>query len=255
MAKLTINYNNFDVEIALDVEQKTFDNDISVIDALRFLKGSFSNKDRFRTRFIDIMRTPSLDKRPEVAKEFNVDDVLDKMLDLYDEVEPFTYKESFEITDPEFQAKVFGSIDIGEMIKELGSKRIATEGIEVQRKQFSESGEFQGMASNNNIYEVHEVNGEKLGLEEMVYALKCWCTTTNEEHWLWIEDAFKDDPLAAVASTFRLPENLIPHVKELKRQGDILLVEMLDSAEGVEPSNDIVPLSSEQYFRLLTAES
>jgi len=63
---------------------------------------------------------------------------------------------------------------------------------------------------------------------------------------------YKDDPLAAIASTFRIAENLIPYIKELKRQGDILIVEL---TEEIEPKGNVVPLTSEQYFSLLTAES
>ena len=79
-----------------------------------------------------------------------------------------------------------------------------------------------------------------------------WCTTTNKEHWLWIEDEYKDSPLEAVASTFRIHENLIPHIKELKRQGDVLLVEM---QKDIEPEGEIIPLTSKQYFDLLTCQS
>ena len=70
-----------------------------------------------------------------------------------------------------------------------------------------------------NIYETYEVKGEKLKLRENVYALKVWCTSTDKEHWLWIDKKYKDNPLEAVASTFHIHENLIPHIKELKRQG------------------------------------
>jgi hypothetical protein len=69
---------------------------------------------------------------------------------------------------------------------------------------------------------------------------------------LWIEDQYKDSPLEAVASTFRIHENLIPHIKEIKRQGDILLVEL---NQDVEPQGNIVPLTAEQYFGFLTAQS
>jgi aromatic ring-opening dioxygenase LigB subunit len=69
---------------------------------------------------------------------------------------------------------------------------------------------------------------------------------------LWIEEQYKDNPLEAVASTFRLHENVIPHIKEIKRQGDILLLEM---NEDVKPEGNVVPLTAAQYFGLLTAQS
>ena len=97
------------------------------------------------------------------------------------------------------------------------------------------------------------MNGEKLGLTENVFAIRCWCTTTDKEHWLWIEEQYKNSPLEAVASTFRIHENLISNIKEIKRQGDVLLVEMLD--ENIKPEGNIVPLNATQYFSLLTAQS
>jgi hypothetical protein len=58
--------------------------------------------------------------------------------------------------------------------------------------------------------------------------------------------------LEAIASTFRIHENLIDNISELKRQGDILIVEL---KEEIDPSGEIVPLTAEQYFGLLTAQS
>ena len=53
-------------------------------------------------------------------------------------------------------------------------------------------------------------------------------------------------------NTFFVHENLIPFIKELKRQGDILLVEL---KQDVEPRGQMVSLSKDQYFELLTAQS
>ena len=138
------------------------------------------------------------------------------------------------------------------MIQELGNKRIATDGIKVKHKKFKPNGDSDGYVEYDNIYEVHEVNGEKLGINGHLYVLKCWCTSTNKEHWLWIDEQYKDKPLEAVASTFVIHKNLIPYIKELKRQGDILLVEM---KEDVEPEGELVSLTAEQYFDLLTCQS
>ena len=102
------------------------------------------------------------------------------------------------------------------------------------------------------MYETHEINGEKLGIEDKLYAVKCWCTSTNKEHWIWIDEKYKDDPLNAIASTFMVHENVIPHIKALKRQGDLLLLEM---EEDVKPEGEMVSLTKEQYFGLLVAQS
>ena len=50
---ITINYNNWNVELVLDVEKGTFYDNVPNGDVVRYLKGVFTNKERFKTRFID----------------------------------------------------------------------------------------------------------------------------------------------------------------------------------------------------------
>ena len=240
------NFDKNGISITIDIDNQSFINPISLVDGTKYIKGVLTNKERLINRFVNPIKETS------ERTGWETDKFINDVIDMYDQVEPFTYVEAFKIEDQQFRATVFGSIDVTEMIETLGAKRIATDGKHVNQKVYSESGEFLGYHEFDNIYEVHEVSGEKLGLEENLYALKCWCTTTNKEHWLWIEDQYKDSPLEAVASTFRIHENLIPHIKEIKRQGDILLVEL---NQEVEPQGDIVPLTAEQYFGFLTAQS
>lgn len=215
------------------------------INDIRYLKGKYTNEERFKERCLNTV--------VEKVKEFyHVDLDVTDVLEDYRMVEPFSYVEAFKLEDNALRFKVFGSISIRDMIESLGAKRIKTEGHPGKNKVYSPSGEFLREDPIDNIYEMYEVNGEGLNLRENIYCVKCWCTTTNKEHWLWVESQFKDDVLTAVASTFRIHQNLIPHIKELKRQGDILLVEM---KEEVEPQGEIVPLTKEQYFGLLTAQS
>lgn len=261
--EVKINYDKNDVKLSFNITKGTFYSETSNTDVVRYLKGIFTNKARFKHRFIDLFKgvkqtmlddqaSGKLDKFDHVnPSDFECDEIMDSFLEMYDDVQPFSYKEAFNLKNQEFQILVFSSINITEMIGELGHERINTVGKPVRHKQFDTNGNFTGYKEYDVIYEVHKVNGEKLGTDDS-YAIKCWCTTTNKEHWLWIEDKYKDDALEAVASTFRIHENLIPNIKELKRQGDILLVEMF---EDIEPEGEIVPLTAEQYFSLLTAQS
>jgi hypothetical protein len=240
--------------LSLNLTEKTVINEVSNRDAVRYLKGIFTNLERFKSRLTDVCRTvyKKEDIPAEMVGTFKHDEFMNELEELFEQVKPFNYDEAFKIENRDFQAKVFGSINVGEMIQNLGANRIATDGIEVKHKRFDTDGNLLGVEDYHNVYEVYEVSGEKLGLQENIYALKCWCTSTNLEHWLWIEDQYKDKPLEAVASTFRIHKNLIPHIKELKRQGDVLLVEM---KEDVVPEGEIVALTAEQYFGLLTSQS
>ena len=256
-----IHYDKYNVSLRFSIDTMSFYDDVTNLEVLKYLKGQFTNKTRFKSRFTDLfkdVKNKKVDFDPTVELSlFECDKAMDELLDNYDMVTPYTYEEAFKIENAEFRAKVFGSIDIVEMIKELGHERIATEGKHLRHKQFSHDGEFQGYVEYDVIYETHRVNGEKLNIEgddTDVYALRCWCTTTDKEHWLWIEDEYKDSPLEAVAQTFRVHSSIIPHITEIKRQGDILLVE-LNSDVKPNDDDDIVPLTSEQYFGFLTAQS
>lgn len=230
---------------------------------VKYLKGVHTNYERFMNRFINVKKNIFLNGYPEHGiaglkeacgdEEYNKTvKFFDSLADMYEDITPFTFKESFELEGREFQALVFSSIDIPQMINELGAKRIKTDGVKVNHRQYDSEGNFTGVEEYDNIYETHEIEGKKLGLDESLYAVKCWCTSTNKEHWLWIDDKYKDDPLTAIASTFVVHKNIIPHIKALKRQGDILLTEM---DEDIKPEGEMVSLTKEQYFGLLVAQS
>ena len=141
------------------------------------------------------------------------------------------------------------------MLFNLGATRIAVDGKTTQQKRYDHNGKKLDTIEMSNVYEVYEISGKDLGINGNVYALKCWCTTTNNEHWLWIDERYKDKPLEAIASTFMIHENIIPYIKEIKRQGDILFVEMKEGSENIKPQGEIVPLTADQYFGLLSAQS
>jgi hypothetical protein len=231
---------------------------------VRYLKGVHTNYERFMNRFINVKKNIFLNGYVfddividglKAVSEVDYDKTIkffDSLAEMYDKVEPFSFKESFELEGREFQALVFSSIDIPQMINELGATRIKTDGIEVNHRKYDTEGNFTGTEAYHNVYETYEIDGKKLGIDESLYAVKCWCTSTNKEHWLWIDDQYKNDPLTAIASTFVVHKNIIPHIKALKRQGDILLTEM-DS--DVKPEGEMVSLTKEQYFGLLVAQS
>lgn len=248
MVDVLIHYSVNNSQLTIDVNQQSFKNS-SNANVAKYLKGVYHNDDEFRA-FID-----KISKIREEHEEFDVRDFVKEFEVLYKEAKPFTYKEAFAIEDSAFKALVFGSIDVGEMIRNLGAVRINTDGRESMQKIFNKEGEFLGTTKITNIYEVYEVNGENLGIAEKLYALKCWCTSTSTEHWLWIEEKYKDQPLEAVASTFRIHSDVIDKIKEIKRQGDVLLVEMKEEFKDYEPTGEIVPLTADQYFGLLTTQA
>lgn len=213
----------------------------SKIDAVRYLKGLYSNKTRFEADFLS-----------EFAPQKIFDPIREFMLESWDDAPQFSYREAFDLKDQTFQRMVFTSVDIADMMENLGKERVAADGIEVSRKVFDSNGEFSHNKEYNNVYETYKINGKELNLRSSVYAVRCWCTSTENEHWLWIDEQYADDPLSAIASTFHMHENVIPHITELKRQGDIMLVEL---DEDVTPEGNTRPLTKDEYFGLLTSET
>lgn len=207
----------------------------------RYLKGVYPKRYRFESA-IDWM-----ERGEELSRS-----IRSLLLDGYELAKPFSYVEAFQLKDPTFRSIVFGSIDIREMIMNMKHERVRVDGIPVRHKVFAPNGEFLGWKNKDNIYELYSVDGEDLNIKEKLFVVKCWCTSTNKEHWIWVEPEYAKDALTAIASTFRVHENVIPHIKEIKRQGDILILEM---KKQVKPEGKVVPLTKEQYFGLLTAES
>ena len=232
----------------------------SMSEFLRYLKGVYSNKERFMSRFLSekIQKfNKCIDELPDETpnKDFmksKGSEYLNFLVNNFEDAIPFSYKEAFEIENTQFRALVFTSINIPEMMRNLNSVRIKTDGINVKHKKYDNSGKITHIEDYYNVYETHEIDGEQMGLTEKLYAIKCWCTSTNKEHWLWIDPTHKDDPLTAIAGTFHIHKNLIPYIKEIKRQGDVLLLEL---TENIRPEGDVVPLTKDEYFSKLTAQS
>jgi hypothetical protein len=176
----------------------------------------------------------------------------------WESIVPYSYKDLFQIKSPLIRRFSFNYVGVSEMMQALKAQRVATAGIEVNYYQYEQNG-VKTRVKKHNVFETYVADFNKIedlrtwrSSKQLAYAVKCWCTSTNEAHWLWIEAQYKDEPLAAIASTFRIHEYVIPHIKCLKRQGDVLICEM---KKQVIPEGEVVPLTAEQYFSLLVAES
>ena len=101
-----------------------------------------------------------------------------------------------------------------------------------------------------------------------IYAVRCWCTTTNREYWLYVpreaalgtswwnrdSEGTKADVIRAIAWTVRVdvPEE---NVEKIYRQGDIIVAKMKDKAKVAESNFTPYHLSKEQYLSLMYSET
>lgn len=241
--------------LTFDTDKAYFTVQVDDVSITRYLKGVYrENKSRFNERFTKFFLS-----RLEAYELQEYNSIIQNIQYMWDYVSPFSYKEAFELGEAQFRALVFSSIDIREMINELGSERICVEGKELINKTWNPiKNEFENI-SYSVIYELHHVNGDKLGITsgEKLPVIKCWCTSTNEEHWLWVDNIFSDpssSPLDAIASTCVIYKSMKGKINHIIRQGDVFLFEM---NEDVVPSEneELLTLPMNEYFSLLKSQS
>lgn len=241
---------NIDIKINIKVSDDvtlTFDvnkDDFTIApkqDVVRYLKGIYTNKDRFKSRFIDKMQEASQVEIEGHGQLLSCDDSITELTKLYEASEPYSYNEAFKIEDEEFRAMVFGSVDIAEMIEQSGYEVVASETRDMKDTK---------LGSRPETYELLKVNGEKIGIEDDWYSVRCTCPSTGKTHYIAVEGDFDGVPFDAMASFYHIPSNIIPHIVEIKRHGDVLLV---GYDEDIEPDVDsLQQLTTDQVMELVT---
>jgi hypothetical protein len=170
----------------------------------------------------------------------------------WDNHEAFTPKDIFAITDLSARRLCFQYLRPKDLMGMLGAVRTCTAGKELDYFRYEDG--VKTPFQKSNVYEIWEAESAKLDkeLDGKVHAVKCWCSSTDNEAWLWVDSKYKDDPLAAIASTFMVYDNVLPYITCIKRQGDIMVME---TAVEVTPEGEPRPLTKEEYFGLLECET
>ena len=244
-------------------------------EVIRWLKGIYTNKERFLSQFVEpilvekgitwfresyergrycqipVAKIKYMDKADEIVK---------RMIDLYDEVEPFTYAEAFEMKDEEFQKILFNSIDINDMMDNIGKKLISTESIITKQIKFGNTPEEDVYSDLNNVYSLYAVDTNSIGLDYGIgYAVNVECPSTGKSHWLWVSGDNTESPLHAIASLARFPRKYIPIIERngFIRQGDVLVINTDEPLPELSKKDiaDEVPLTKEQYFSKMLSQS
>lgn len=226
---------------------------------LRFYKTIYETKEAFYENVIH--RINIID---------DLKDVCDYWESNYDHAELLDFKDAFAMKFSVHKKALFDKIDSSLMMDVLQAELIASKTIEIKRKSCSHNCISDSYTATYETYRadfrpVFE-NMENVNLQNPIwrYAVKCWCPSTGKPHFIWISKYVSEDPLDAIASTFQVHSFIVPHIKAIKRQGDLLFVELnkdIDPDEfGVHDNfdnyvNDFESLTAETYFNLLTIES
>ena len=186
-----------------------------------------------------------------------------------------TVEEALKVANTEERRTYFDAIGIEKLFKGLDPKLLDKQTIKKSRVRWDD--EFNEYTHEfEDVYELYEIDGRKLYDKDRwgndprpIYAVRCWCTTTNREYWLYVPreaavgqqwwsrdegNEAKADAIRAIAWTVRIdvPEM---YVEKIYRQGDIIVAKMKNKAKLTESTFSPYHLSKEQYLSLMYSET
>lgn len=235
-------------DLTLNFDQFTLNNVQAYEEFLyRYLKMRYNSVDQFVSRFIQ----PFVKAALEVDR--NVDNYLERMIRLFVNAIPYSWNECWTIQNDFLRGIAFSAIDIAKIIEECNGVRIKTEGIEQPQRIYKEDGTYE-VTSIHLVYEMWKADLSKINQNlDKGYAIKCWCTSTSEEHFLWIPPESADmSPLEAIASLCYVWDGVLSKNPTLKRHGDVFLFE---TDEVPDITGNPLPLTKDEYFSILVAQS
>jgi hypothetical protein len=204
----------------------------------------------------DIITHPSLEDFGNFVEEY------------WDSIAPVTVEEALRISNTETRRTYFDCIGVQKLFKSLNPKLLDKQIITKKRANWDDENK-EVFRTFEDVYELYEIEGKKLFEKDRwnrdanpVYAVRCWCTTTNREYWLyvnqeaatgqrwWGDDKKNYDAIRAIAWTILIDtdEN---NIEKMYRQGDIIVVKLKkETSPGASRH-----LSKEGYLSLMYSET
>jgi len=217
-------------------------------------------KTKYETDFRDFAR--------DVTPHESLHDFRDFVEAMWDEIVPVTVEEGLSQANAEDRRNYFDAIGVEKLFKQLNPELKDRQVIKKKRTRWDDNNdpfeyEFE------DVYELYEIPGEKLFGQDRwgrnanpVYAVRCWCTTTNREYWIyvpleaatgqrWISsgETVNYDAIRAIAWTIRIDVDM---PERIYRQGDIIIVKKGPQTTDVQPSRH---LTKDQYLSLMYSET
>lgn len=218
---------------------------ISYNDALTLWKTMYKDFNTFMTNVI----------RFESMKDFG-----DHCASVWKDIKVATAQDGFAQENLEVRRLYFKAIGIEKMFQELDPELVNEETIVFNNAVWNESDNSMDVKIIHDKYELYKIKGDKLFPEEKsdwrranadIYAVRCWCTTTGREYWIYVPRFVgeRKDAIEAIAWTFQLN---ISDPEALYRQGDIIIAKAgPDSKELTRPYH----IEKDMYLKLLKAQS
>ena len=193
----------------------------------------------------------------------------------WNRIEPFTVEDALKIENTEERRTYFDCIGIEKLFKGLEPKLLDMQVLNKKRQRWDD--DFNEYTYTfQDVYELYEIDGKKLYKTDQwgneprpIYAVRCWCTTTNREYWLYVpveaalgstwwhssdHNQAQPDAIRAIAWTVRID---VPaeNVEKIYRQGDIIVAKVKDKSKATESTVTPYHLSKEQYLSLMYSET
>lgn len=208
------------------------------------------------------------DLKKDIIIHESLEDFGNFIAELWDSIEPVNVKQALAINSTEVRRIFFDCIGIQKLFASLEPQLRDRQVVKKKRTKWDDDNnpleyEFE------DVYELYEIEGKKLfdvdrwGNEpNPVYAVRCWCTTTNREYWLyvnqeaatgqrWQRDECEYDAIRAIAWTIRVDVRE-DEIEKLYRQGDIIVAKIKDDASIMSWPRHI---SKEEYLTKLYSET
>ncbi|WP_343566250.1 hypothetical protein [Sphingobacterium sp.] len=223
----------------------------NLTEALRFWKTKFETIKHFKR---DVITHPYLK---------DLDDFVSEM---WDSIDPITVQQALAEKNTERRRVMFDCIGVAKLFSQLEPELLNKQVLSKTRTRWDQDNK-PWKHQFEDVYELYRIEGKKL-FEPVsqwqkpndVFAVRCWCTTTNREYWIYVPEDIatgiprwrggesNPDAIRAIAWTIRID---ITNPKRIFRQGDIIVAEESDNSSPVEPYH----LSKEQYIHLLFSET
>lgn len=193
-------------------------------------------------------------------------ELLEFLEEHWDSIETLTFKECISEGNQEKRRALFSCVGPEKIFTAGKPELLDRQEVRKTRARWDDD-DKEYVSEFEDVYELYKIDGESIGFEgkwghrwQDIYAVRCWCTTTNREYWIMLPPGdvtkwggeLKMDALDAIASTIRIRET---EPKRIYRHGDVILVELWGDHRDERLYSEPKPLTKNQYLTLMYSET
>jgi hypothetical protein len=207
-----------------------------------------------------------IDFKKDVITHSSLEDFGRFVEEYWDNIKPVTVEEALRIPNTEIRRTYFDCIGVQKLFNSLDPKLLNRQVITKKRANWDDKNK-EVFRTFEDVYELYEIKGTKLFEKDRwgrepnpVYAVRCWCTTTNREYWLyvnqeaatgqrwWSDTNINPDAIRAIAWTIRID---VTNPERIYRQGDIIVVKKSKDSMDTREYH----LDKDAYLQLMYSET